>query len=551
MDTSRFAPILLLLTLALVAEPVRADTAILSNGTGDGSVTLTVGPYGSFGEILQDEVLYDPVGPLLPAGVVFASALFFGPAGQFLTTDTLEFGAGLPDIAFDMKAANTATSTFPVAGFTIQLTQTLGARSPEGSALIQTYSIRNDGKAPSAVTVLRYFDGDLEFDSLFDDSAGVTSDGAVAFEFDTGDNPSAPTTFVGIANTGGTLAGYSIQPYPFSDAILAAGGIPARALNVVSGDANGDRLTDTSYDVTLSLQHSLVIPPQQAVQFITSTIFGAAVPQALLTCETDEDCGSPGNCLTARCDLGECIAEPLPNDAPCDDDSVCTENDRCADGLCAGEAVSCDDGNDCTGDLCDPALGCFSTNHPDGFVCNDGNNCLLDSCQAALCVESSSCLAVEVPEVQTVRAAGGKAQIKTTCIGRPGDTCTAQGFVPLAQLLRSDRHSASAADRLDNTVRTAASTRKCNKKKLAAKAKADAAGQREAEITKSVTRKIKKKGKAKLKLKLNRVGKCLLDEASENGLAVTLEASVDSSDGGSGTLQYIVRLVKKSKNKKK
>jgi len=108
-----------------------------------------------------------------------------------------------------------------------------------------------------------------------------------------------------------------------------------------------------------------------------------------------------------------------------------------------------------------------------------------------------------------------------------------------------------ASGGLDKVVHAAANKGKCDKKKAVARASAEAAGRQEAEITTSVTRKIKKKGKAKLKLKLNQVGKCLLDEASENGLAVTIEASVDSSDGGSGKLQYIVRLVKKSKNKKK
>jgi cysteine-rich repeat protein len=47
--------------------------------------------------------------------------------------------------------------------------------------------------------------------------------------------------------------------------------------------------------------------------------------------------------------------------------------------------VSCDDGNECTTDACDPAVGCLRLPH-DGQSCDDGNACTgADSCAATEC----------------------------------------------------------------------------------------------------------------------------------------------------------------------
>src|SRR6185436_3785486 len=52
---------------------------------------------------------------------------------------------------------------------------------------------------------------------------------------------------------------------------------------------------------------------------------------------------------------------------------------------CIHNPISCDDGNACTDDSCDPASGCVHTPH----VCDDGNRCTDDSCNpAAGCVHT-------------------------------------------------------------------------------------------------------------------------------------------------------------------
>lgn len=57
-----------------------------------------------------------------------------------------------------------------------------------------------------------------------------------------------------------------------------------------------------------------------------------------LLCESDSDCAS----LDAPCSKGRCVASRCENQkvddhSPCDDNSLCTANDKCLDGQCVGE----------------------------------------------------------------------------------------------------------------------------------------------------------------------------------------------------------------------
>lgn len=78
--------------------------------------------------------------------------------------------------------------------------------------------------------------------------------------------------------------------------------------------------------------------------------------------------------ITGACTHGD-------REGTCDDESACTENDRCFEGACVGDAKHCDDGVTCTLDLCDPRSGCvFSPRSED---CDDGVSCTLDVCDPA------------------------------------------------------------------------------------------------------------------------------------------------------------------------
>src|SRR3954451_5045253 len=89
--------------------------ATLSNGTGNGSLTLTVDAYGSFGNNSPASgTIYDP----FPAGdpardTVDVSGLYFQPGGNFLSeSSVLTNGAPRPSINFDSQDPDSAQSTF-------------------------------------------------------------------------------------------------------------------------------------------------------------------------------------------------------------------------------------------------------------------------------------------------------------------------------------------------------------------------------------------------------------------------------------------------------
>ena len=72
---------------------------------------------------------------------------------------------------------------------------------------------------------------------------------------------------------------------------------------------------------------------------------------APVPCHTDSLCDPSG---------GACVGGALqPDGTPCSDGNACTVGDSCASGACtAGSALSCDDGDLCTDDFCDPNSGC-------------------------------------------------------------------------------------------------------------------------------------------------------------------------------------------------
>ncbi|MBP7127069.1 hypothetical protein KBD49_11965 [Myxococcota bacterium] len=116
----------------------------------------------------------------------------------------------------------------------------------------------------------------------------------------------------------------------------------------------------------------------------------------LSTCLVDEDCNSadlctPARCMTLRgvpgaCSETVCVTAPPPS---CDDGNACTQ-DLCdpSTGQCVHRTLEgcvschpgdpCDDGEPCTEDRCDPDLGICV--HPRSS-CDDGKACTRDWCE--------------------------------------------------------------------------------------------------------------------------------------------------------------------------
>ncbi len=102
------------------------------------------------------------------------------------------------------------------------------------------------------------------------------------------------------------------------------------------------------------------------------------VPGPDLTCED-------GNVCTAdRCDPADgCVFLPVPDGTACSDDDACNGMETCGQGSCRpGTALTCDDGLFCNGEeTCNPTAGCIGGQAPN---CDDGIDCTLDGCDEFL-----------------------------------------------------------------------------------------------------------------------------------------------------------------------
>ncbi len=129
---------------------------------------------------------------------------------------------------------------------------------------------------------------------------------------------------------------------------------------------------------------------------------------------TDDGCDPSGGCKYTH------------NTAPCDDSNPCTEKDTCSGGQCApGKTKVCDDKNPCTDDSCDPKAGCKSVND-DKNICSDGDACTTyDKCKSGTC--SGSTKSCNDGNSCTDDSCDPKTGCKSTANSAPcsdGDACT-------------------------------------------------------------------------------------------------------------------------------
>ncbi len=108
-------------------------------------------------------------------------------------------------------------------------------------------------------------------------------------------------------------------------------------------------------------------------------------------------------CLQAVCEpsSGECAVAPANEGVLCDDGDACVVDSHCLDGVCAGGTeLNCNDGNPCTDDICKPSVGCVSQYNvipcDDGDMCSSGDTCSEGICQAVSqlnCDDGNPCTA--------------------------------------------------------------------------------------------------------------------------------------------------------------
>ncbi len=98
-----------------------------------------------------------------------------------------------------------------------------------------------------------------------------------------------------------------------------------------------------------------------------------------------KNCDDGNLCTDDTCDKAS-GCKSTPNQSGCYDGSVCTQGDTCSGGSCKpSKTLSCDDGDPCTVDQCDPIQGCGNPVAPSGTVCGSNKTCLVGLCLAGNC----------------------------------------------------------------------------------------------------------------------------------------------------------------------
>ncbi len=111
-------------------------------------------------------------------------------------------------------------------------------------------------------------------------------------------------------------------------------------------------------------------------------IAGECLPGTPLECDDVNPCTADA-CIEGR----GCSYEPVSNWTPCGVGDVCNGGDVCVGGDCEEvPPTNCSDGDPCTSDSCDMALGCVFVPRADGFSCGDGEPCNgQEHCVAGAC----------------------------------------------------------------------------------------------------------------------------------------------------------------------
>jgi len=139
---------------------------------------------------------------------------------------------------------------------------------------------------------------------------------------------------------------------------------------------------DGNRDLAKGISFTNVPQPEEVggVRNLTS----AAADPFTLDCATVADCNDGNPCTVDACDAatGVCSYTNVPDATSCADGTVCNGNEVCTVGVCQiGTPLICVDGNECTTDSCDSALGCQFSPVADGTPCNSGmGTCTLGVC---------------------------------------------------------------------------------------------------------------------------------------------------------------------------
>jgi hypothetical protein len=179
-------------------------------------------------------------------------------------------------------------------------------------------------------------------------------------------------------------------------------GFPVSASVPLSSSAKASRSAQLSVEGPFTLEAAeVVVGAEETVEVpvhFAASVAGSAT--GTLSVTTDDGavqvalsanakpvpaCSSSEPCLASTFDpeRGECVLAPLADGSTCQSGTACFASSQCLGGVCVGTARSCDDGNACTTDACDPVSGCVHAPVTCGAV--------EELCKVAVCDPATGC----------------------------------------------------------------------------------------------------------------------------------------------------------------
>ncbi|MFQ5493742.1 MAG: hypothetical protein ACE5EX_00010 [Phycisphaerae bacterium] len=180
-----------------------------------------------------------------------------------------------------------------------------------------------------------------------------------------------------------------------TDTCVAGVIVPGTPPNCNDANVCTDDSCDEVNDVCVNANNTAICDDGNACTEFDTCAAGVCTGSPIAGCTpcvADPDCDDLDPCTDDACfPPGVCVH--FDNTAPCDDGDLCTANDTCSAGLCAGAAVDCTAaGNACNVGVCNPLSGvCEPSPANEGGPCDDGDPCTPnDICTLGTCTPGTA-----------------------------------------------------------------------------------------------------------------------------------------------------------------